>query len=265
MRQTRVDSQLHLLQHIKAIVTASPMVRIQLQDFVQTETQDVKEILEGLPPASAAAVMMRGPLRGSGGLDDYYCGLRDHDSMRTLRSRLFSGVEVTEESARACAKLMNAELAELYRGMPLQELRAELRDRGIKVTDRDVPTKVSVQQRLQESDALWVTQAKITATDVEAHALLQAKEVLGELTEEERARLRLCIALTKDANHFWALEYEKLFSLPAGYTVTELLQLTKNLRIHVPKAALADATALSDVCAKFWNVRRRNRRRIHAE
>ena len=150
------------------------MVRIQLQDFVQTETQDVKEILEGLPPASAAAVMSRGPLRGSDEVPEY-------DSMGTLRSRLFSGVKVTEESARACAKLLNAELAELYRGMSSQELRAELRDRGIKVTDRDVPTKVSVQQRLQESDALWVAKAKITATDVEAHALLQAKEVVVSL------------------------------------------------------------------------------------
>ena len=96
--------------------------------------------------------------------------------------------------------------------MSTQELRADLRDRGIKVTNRDVPTTESVQQRLQESDALWVTQAKITATDVEAHAHLQAKEVVGKLTEEERARLRLCIALTREANRFAILVQEGLFS-----------------------------------------------------
>ena len=143
---------------------------IQLQDFVQTETQDVKEILEELPLASAAAVMFRGPLRECAGMEEYYsdevhCVGRKHHSMRTLRSRLFSGVAVTEESARACAKLLNAELAELYRGMSLKELKEDLRDRGIKIDNCDVPTTVSVQQRLQESDALWVTQAKVTATD----------------------------------------------------------------------------------------------------
>ena len=174
---------------MKAIVIASPMLRIQLQDFVQTETQDVKEILEGLPLASAAAVMSRGPLRGSDEVAEY-------DSMGTLRSRLFSGVKVTEESARACAKLLNAELAELYRGMSKQELKADLRDRGIAHEDATLPTKVSMQQRLQESDSLWMTQARIRATDVESHALLQAKEVVGQITEEERARLRLCIART---------------------------------------------------------------------
>ena len=77
--------------------------------------------------------------------------------------------------------------------MSTQELRAELRDRGIKVMARDVPTKVSVQQRLQESDALWVAKAKITAMG--SRARLQAKEVVGKLTDEQRARLRLCIAL----------------------------------------------------------------------
>ena len=76
------------------------------------ETQDVREVLDQLPFASAVEVMKRGALRDR---RSPLCPVGGNDSMRTLSSRLFSGLTATAENARACAKLKNAELAELYR------------------------------------------------------------------------------------------------------------------------------------------------------
>ena len=167
------------LVHIDAIVKASPMVRAQVQDFCKMETQDIREVLEQLPTADAVEVMKRGALLDRRTPVD---PLR-HDSMRTLRSRLFSGMVATEENARACARLFNAEFAELYRGMSFRELVEEVYDRGIPAGRDCNRTKVSLQQRLRHSDALWVTTAKITVVDIESHAYLQAKELVSELTD----------------------------------------------------------------------------------
>ena len=254
------------LTQLDAIVKASPILRTQLEDFCKFETQDVRESLEQLPAERAVEVMKRGPLRNREEPLEYNWKEHEYeDSMYELRSRLFSGSAVTAENARACAKLRNAEFAELYRSMSKKELQEELRNRGVRPGRTTSLTNQNVQDRLRQSDALWVDTAKMTTVDVETFAFLQAKEVVSGLTEDERTRLKLHIALEREENHLTILKKEGFFAPLAGYSSAELVHLTQKLGLRVPEEGYDERTALIDACTVFVDARHRTAERIRMQ
>ena len=254
------------LTQLDAIVKASPILRTQLEDFCKFETQDVRESLEQLPAERAVEVMKRGPLRNREEPLEYNWKEHEYeDSMYELRSRLFSGSAVTAENARACAKLRNAEFAELYRSMSKKELQEELRHRGVRPGKTAGLPNQKAQDRLRQSDALWVDTAKMTTVDVETFAFLQAKEVVSGLTEDERTRLKLHIALEREENHLTILKKEEFFAPLAGYSSAELVHLTQKLGLRVPEEGYDERTALIDACTVFVDARHRTAERIRMQ
>ena len=75
----------------------------------------------------------------------------------------------------------------------------------------------------------------MTTVDVETFAFLQAKEVVSGLTEDERTRLKLHIALEREENHLTILKKEGFFAPLAGYSSAELVHLTQKLGLRVPE------------------------------